>query len=104
MYVPAYFVADSNPQVSVPSFHHRMRKPSNFFPPLLSCFFLRFGYAFPVSKAMYQHKRLNPINVGMMRKSVMTGDGSALTDSKAMGVRIGLRNSASPIVDVNDGG
>jgi hypothetical protein len=56
------------------------------------------GYAFDVSKWMYQQSRPNSERPKMTRNNVITGRPSACTDRSAVGVRIGASHSKA-IVD-----
>jgi hypothetical protein len=52
-----------------------------------------FGYAFDVSKWIYQQSRPNNERPKSTRKSVITGRPSACTERSAVGVRIGASHS-----------
>lgn len=56
------------------------------------------GYAFDVSKLMYQQSRPKSERPKMTRKSVITGRPSACTDRSAVGVRIGASHSNAMVI------
>lgn len=98
--VHGWFSRKGNVGLSCVYFFMKPRRPPAFF--LFGSTFL--GYAFDVSKWMYQIRRPNMERPKMTRNNVMTGRASACTERSAVGVRIGASHSKAMMKSVADVG
>ena len=98
--VHGWFSRKGNVGLSCVYFFMKPRRPPAFF--LFGSTIL--GYAFDVSKWMYQIRRPNMERPKMTRNNVMTGRASACTERSAVGVRIGASHSKAMMKSVADVG